>query len=362
MGIQIQAAIAADDAGIRALLDHEPMSGRIRIAFLREPRFVSEEELTGEPSLTLIARDDVSSRIVGMASRSVRRAFVNGFPRRIGYLSQLRIDSHYRGRWLIARGFKQFRKLQTEDPVSFHLASIVDNNVEALGVLVEHARQAFPRFREVAQLRTLAIRVPRRRREIAGYLINRATEDQLDRVASFLEANGKGRQFFQCWTAEGLRRLQPFGLAASDFFVATRNGQFVGVMVLWDQRGFKQTVVRQYPWWMRNSLPILNTLVRAGLPREGYPLRSAYAAMVCIAGEDTDVFRALLDTVLDEAGHRNLDHLLLGLDARDPLLKAASKARHTLYTSRIYSVEWPDERSEVEPLDERPVYVDIAML
>ena len=362
MGILIQPAVAADDAGIRALLDHEPMPGRIQIAFLRKPRFVSEEELTGEPSLTLIARDDASGQIVAMASRSVRRAFVNGVRRRIGYLSQLRIDTHYRGLWLVARGFKQFRKLQTEDPVSFNLASIVDNNTEALGVLVRHARQTFPRFREVARLHTLAIRVPWHHRKIAGCAISRATEDQLDRVASFLEANGKGRQFFQCWTADGLRRLQPFGLAASDFFVATRRGQFTGVMALWDQRVFKQTVVHQYPWWMRNTLPILNALARAGLPREGHPLRSAYAAMVCVAEEDTDVFHALLDAVLDEACHRNLDHLLLGLDARDPLLKAASKARHTLYMSRIYSVEWPDECSEVEPFDERPVYVDVAML
>ena len=362
MEFSIQPATHADDAGIRSLLRRQSMPGRIQLAFEREPRFVSEGDLTGEASLTLIARDHVSGQVVGMASRSARRAFVNGIPRRIGYLGQLRIDSHYRGRWLVSRGFEQIRKLQSEDPVSFHIASIVEDNEDALGILVEYPRRRFPRFSKVAHLQTLAIVVPRRSQKIEGCAVKPATGDQLADLASFLQANGTGRQFFPYWTADGLRRLESFGLGARDMFIATCNGHLAGVMALWDQRGFKQTVIRGYPVWMRRARPMLNALARTGLPPEGQPLRSAYAALVCIAGDNIEVFRKLLCAVLNEARQRNLDHLLIGLDARDPLLQAASKARHITYNSRIYSVEWPDERSDLEPLDQRPVYVDIAML
>lgn len=338
------------------------MAGRIQLTFEREPRFVSEGELTGEPSLTLIAHDDASGEVVGMASRSIRRAFVNGNLRRIGYLGQLRIHSGYRGRWLVSRGFEQIRRLQSEDPVSFHLASIVEKNDEALGILVEHPRRRFPRFNVVAQLQTLAIVVPRRSTKGGGCAVKSANTDQLADVASFLRTNGSGRQFFPYWTVDGLRRLESFGLGVRDMFIATCNGNIAGVMALWDQRGFKQTVIRSYPLWMRYARPVLNALAATGLPPEGQQLRSAYAALVCIAKDDMDVFRNLLCAVLEEARRRDLDHLLIGLDARDPLLKAASKARHISYTSRIYSVEWPHERSDLEPLDLRPVYVDIAML
>ena len=362
MEVSIQPATPADDAGIRSLLRRQSMPGRIQLAFEREPRFVSEGELTGEASLTFIARDEVSGQVVGIASRSVRRAFVNGIPRRIGYLGQLRIDSHYRGRWLVSRGFEQIRKFQAQDPVSFHLASIVEDNEEAMGILVDHPRRRFPRFSKVAHLQTLAVVVPRRSSKVQGCEVRQATSDQLGAVATFLQTNGSGHQFFPYWTADGLRRLESFGLGARDIFMAARNGHLAGVMALWDQRGFKQTVIRSYPVWMRRAQPMLNAVARAGLPPEGQPLRSAYAALVCIAGDDIGVFRKLLSVVLDEARSRNLDHLLIGLDARDPLLQAASKARHIRYTSRIYSVEWPDERSDLEPLDQRPVYVDIAML
>ncbi len=362
MGVSIEPAAPADDAGIRSLLRRQSMPGRIQLAFEREPRFVSEGELTGEASLTFIARDDVSGQVVGMASRSVRRAFVNGIPRRIGYLGQLRIDNHYRGRWLVSRGFEQIHRLQSEDPVSFHLASIVDDNEEALDILVEHPRRRFPRFTKVAHLQTLAIVVPRRSPKMQGSPVSTAASDQLADVARFLQAHGSIRQFFPYWTEEGLRRLEPFGLGVRDIFLATRHGDLAGVMALWDQRAFKQTVVRSYPVWMRRARPMLNALARACLPPEGRPLRSAYVALLCVPGDDIDVFRALLRAVLNEARHRNLDHLLIGLDARDPLLQAASEARHIPYTSRIYSVEWPDERSDLEPLDQRPVYVDIAML
>jgi hypothetical protein len=362
MGVSIQPATPADDSGIRSLLRRQSMPGRIKLAFEREPRFVSDGELTGESSLTFIARDDANGQVVGMASRSVRRAFVNGKPRRIGYLGQLRIDSQYRGRWIVSRGFEQIRKLQSDDPVSFHLASIVEDNEEALGILVKHPRRRFPRFNKVADLQTLAIVVPRRSPKMQGCEVRPATDDRLDDVASFLQTNGARRQFFPYWTADGLRRLESFGLAARDIFIATCNGQLAGVMALWDQRGFKQTVIRSYPVWMRRARPLLNALARTCLPPEGQPLRSAYAALVCLARDDIDVFRKLLCAVLDEARKRSIDHLLVGLDARDPMLQAASKARHISYTSRIYSVEWPDDRSDLEPLDQRPVYVDIAML
>jgi len=232
MEVSIQPATPADDAGIRSLLRRQSMPGRIQLAFEREPRFVSEGELTGEASLTFIARDEVSGQVVGIASRSVRRAFVNGIPRRIGYLGQLRIDSHYRGRWLVSRGFEQIRKFQAQDPVSFHLASIVEDNEEAMGILVDHPRRRFPRFSKVAHLQTLAVVVPRRSSKVQGCEVRQATSDQLGAVATFLQTNGSGHQFFPYWTADGLRRLESFGLGARDIFMATRNGHLAGVMAL----------------------------------------------------------------------------------------------------------------------------------
>ena len=103
MQFSIQFATPADDAAIRQLLRREPMPGRIRVTYQREPEFRLGCEVTGEDCQVLVARRQDSDEIVGVASRSVRRVFVNGREQRVGYLGQLRIDPRFRGRWLVSR-------------------------------------------------------------------------------------------------------------------------------------------------------------------------------------------------------------------------------------------------------------------
>ncbi len=82
------------------------MDGEIRVSLEREPNAFLAAAVEGEPHQTVVARDPVSGRIVGMGSRSVWNAFVNGEPRRLGYLSQLRVDRAFRGRKrLLAAGY-----------------------------------------------------------------------------------------------------------------------------------------------------------------------------------------------------------------------------------------------------------------
>src|SRR6266404_4210375 len=117
MRFEIHTATAADDAGIRGLLRRAPMPGRIRLTYEREPDFSRGCEVTGEDCRVLVACPEGSGEIVGMASRSVRRMFVNGRQQRLGYFGHLRIDSPYRGRWLISRGFAEMKGWHDRDPL-----------------------------------------------------------------------------------------------------------------------------------------------------------------------------------------------------------------------------------------------------
>jgi hypothetical protein len=74
------------------------------------------------------------------------------------------------------------------------------------------------------------------------------------------------------------------------------------------------------------------------------------------------VFSALLREIHNLAASRNFDYLLVGLDARDPLLPIARKYRHYAYNSRLYLASWSNGGSLYEQLDHRPAYVDIATL
>lgn len=338
MELTVEFAAPSDDAGIRALMQRQAMPGRVSIAFAREPDFSRGCAVTGDDYKIVVAR--ARDEIVGVACRSVRNVFLNGRETRLGYLGQLRVDDRFRGRWLVSRGFRLLDEIDRRDPLPGYLASIVDGNREADAVLVRRRR-----FREVARYCTLAIRTDRSVRPTSNQIVAGSLE-QVPEIVRFLRTEGSRRQFFPVWTEEALRNLD--GFAIEDIRIARRDGAIVGVMALWDQSAYKQTIVRGYSGWMRMAQPFL--------PPIGTKIRSAYAALICAS--TPDVFSDLLRETSGLASERKFDYLLVGLDARDPNLPAGRKYRHYAYPSTLYLTDGGLH----EQLDQRPAYVDIATL
>jgi hypothetical protein len=367
MQLSVNLATPADDAAIRELLRRGPMPGRIRLTYQREPEFRLGCEVTGEDCQSIVVRHGDSGEIVGLACRSVRRVFVNGQEQRLGYLGQLRVDPRFRGRGLLSRGFAQLKQMHDRDPLPGYLAAIVEGNREATGVLVRKPRRTFPAFHPVAEYCTLAISANRAKPELRTDLrISPPQARELAEVVAFLRVNGSRRQFFPAWTEESLSRLSSSGLGLEDLRIARRGDQIVGVAGLWDQSAYKQTIVHGYTGWLKAAAPLYNIgapwFGRAALPRPGDKLRSAYASLISIANDEIAVFRALLRALYNLACGRRLGYLLVGLDARDPLLPAAYDYSHVVYRSRLYLAEWCDGSRIYEQLDGRPDYVDIATL
>jgi hypothetical protein len=367
----------AVDAAIRRICRSQAMPGRVRVTFEREPEFSLGCRAAGDDCQILVARAvgsaggsdaETSSQIAGVACRSVRRLFVNGAEQRLGYLSQLRVDRKFQGRWLVSRGFRALRALHDADPLPAYLTAIVEGNREATGVLLKNRRKSFPVLCSVAELRTLAISVAAgKHAPRCGASISSACDADASEIAAFLRREGARRQFFPAHTEDSLRALAAFGLRLEDFLVArSASGEIAGVIALWDQSSYKQTVVRGYSGWLRAAAPLLNWSApwtgRSAMPRPGEKLRSAYAAFVCIANDEAPIFRALLAETLNVARRRGFTHVLLGMDARDPLLPVAQRFKHISYPSRLYLAEWTEGETFHEQLDDRPVYADIATL
>jgi hypothetical protein len=367
MELVVALAGPADDAGIRRLVGRQVMPGRIRLALPREPDFSLGCVVTGDECRIVVARSLEDGAIVGVACRAIRHVFVNGREQRLGYLGQLRVDERFRGRWLVSRGFSLLAEIDRADPVPAYLASIVDGNEEAIGVLVGKRRRSFPVFHEAARYRTLALPVRRPKSVLPGCEeIGPAAVDQLPELVRFLQNEGARRQFFSVWTEHALRNLNEFGLRIEDIRIARDHGTIVGVMALWDQTAYKQAVVRGYSGWLKFVASLFSLgslwLPRPILPGVGDEVRSAYAALVCVANDDAPTFARLLREAYNLASSRRFDYLLVGLDARDPLIRIARAYPHFSYPSRLYLASWRSGGSPIEQLDNRPAYVDIATL
>ncbi|MBI1881738.1 MAG: hypothetical protein HYR94_26470 [Chloroflexi bacterium] len=329
-------ATPADDPAIRRLLADNPVPGQITVTYKREPDYFLGCGAMGRFCQVLVARHQPSGEIAAVASRSTRPLFVNGQAEEVGYIGQLRVDKRFRGRWVVSGGFRFFHHLHADGRVAGYITTLIAGNTEAQGILVDRARRHFPVYREVDRLCTVAIILRKPVKLRGAYCVVRNNSPST------------------------------LGFRLEDFVVARQNGEIVGVIGLWDQSSYKQTIVRGYNDALRWLNPFYNGWLRLNgaqpLPLPGQAIHFAYASFISIAENDPAIFGILLQQVYNLALTRGYAYLMVGLSSRDPLLWVARKYAHLPYYSRLYTVCWQDEMNFYEKLDNRIPYVEIATL
>lgn len=359
----VETARPEDDPELRRLLRDNPMDGEIRVSLEREPNAFLAAAVEGEPHRTIVAHDPSSGGIVGMGSRSVWNAFVNGEPVRLGYLSQLRVDRAFRGRKrLLVAGYDLLRSFRSPDELPFDLTSIIADN-EVARRLLGAGLPGLPVYREIEGFTTLVLPATSRPGKVSG--IERGTRELMPGIAACLERNRRRYQLAPRFSvADLLSPESSRGLAPEDFFVATSGGEVVGCLALWDQSGFKQVVVRGYAprlarWrpWLNHLSPLLGT---PRLPEPGQILPHAYLSHVSVDGDDPGIFQDLVEAAYAEARARGLVYIVIGLAARHPWLPwLKERFRPREYASMLYTVHWEEGG---RTLDGRIPHVEVALL
>jgi hypothetical protein len=356
---------AADDAEIRALMRESALPGSVSLSFERDPDASIAGRIEGNPHDYIVARERASGRIAAIASRSVRDRFVNGSPARVGYLGQLRVHRDFRrAPFLIDGGFAFCRALHDRQPCALHLASVVSENIAARRVL-ERGRAGWPAFAGVDDIVTFA--VPSRRaadRRSSAVAILDGADVGAAALAAFLWRYNARYQFSPCWNADDLSGTSLPGLGLQDVFVATRGGSIVGCAALWDQRSFKQIVVRGYSPGLRRARRILNLVAPLtgvpSLPAPGQQLRFAFVSHLALEHDDLEVGLQLIKEATRRAGIAELDYIALGLSGRSALAAAVSRRfRHRSYRTTLYAASWPGSETRI---DNRPAQPEIAIL
>ncbi len=378
---------AADHAA--AALLARPMEGSVRLALTRNPSPLGSAELIDRPPQLILARE--GNQPVGMAMAWRRPVFLDGAEVEAGYLGQLRLERPL-GRGPLTRGFAL--ALADSKDVAVSLTTIARDNHRARRLL-ERGLRGLPIYHPVGDITTLvfptrlsgggharpaergdapAIRdlldqqksdftlcprwpsIPtsssdpaspsdRSRVPDPGFPV-RAPSSLLpgpgSRVpghpASIHCDDAPGRSESTRYRVPGTSAYRD--LTLEDFLVAEEGSRLVGACALWDQRGFKQTVIAGYSRLLRVVRPISNALARlagrSGLPTPGAIVPLAFLSHV--VAPTPAVARDLVRSAMRAARSRGVEWLSLSLSAKDPLLATLFRLPHRRYDTRLYAV------------------------
>ncbi len=358
-------ATPADDAACRRLLRENPMPGAISISLEREPDFFADAAQPGEARQTIVAREH--GRIVCIGTCAVRLRFVNGEARRVGYLGGLRLDADCAGRFDILRqGYACFRELQEAAPADYYFTSIAADNYRARRLL-ERNRRGLPAYEFIGEFVTLLLSTKSNsafRADSAQTPSRIACADDVPQLATTLNQHNRSYQLAAHWTEAQLRALVPLGLRAEDFF-GGGSDESSAVTALWDQRGFRQTVIRGYSSGLAFLRPAYNLCARLvgrpQLPAPGTTLSVAVTpAFTAVQPADACKLTAQLQAV---ANRRGIALLTLGFAPDDPRLNFIRQHfRCREYRSRMYLVRWPGLGGAAAELDGRILSPEVALL
>lgn len=365
--MRFELAREADEPELRRLLRDNPLEGAIVLALEREPSAFLAGSLQGDLHQVIVARDETTGRLLGSGSRAVGNAFVGGRETRLGYLSQLRLDRAQRGSVrMLKQGYALLRELHGDGATPFYVTTIVEDNRSARRFL-EAGIDGLPTYRPVERLVTLTLSA-RRRRGPPQIEVAPAVPEDLDRIVALLARSGERHQFAPVWSKESLLSSERTrALDVRDFLIARRAGRDLGCVAIWDQRGFKQSVVRGFTPALALLRPFLNVagalLGAPRLPSPGSTLRAAFLSHLALYDDDPETAVALVAAASSRASERGIDFLHLGLAARQPLLPTIERAfPHRRYVSLVYVVHWEDGARAVDALDGRVPHLEVAVL
>jgi hypothetical protein len=356
-----------DDAELRSLLRDNPMNGSMQVTFEREPDFFAACAIRGSFHQVGVGRELESGHIVGLGTRSVAEAFVNGRPASFGWLSDLRLAPAYRGGTLVARGYRFLRQLHGDGRAKLYGTVIFHDNQTALRTIAT-ARAGLPVYNDLGIMRCPGINLRRRKPVItANCETIRGRRELLPEIVDCLNRNNARKQFAPVHDVETFihgNRWKDFQL--SDFYVARRNDKVIGVVGRWDQTAFKQTRVISYGKRLRWMVPAANAvqslLGAPAFPEAGQYVPFFYVSFIAVDQDDAEVFRALLREVYNDSVGSSFRYAMVGLHERDPLLAVLQEYSLTPFAGRLFCVCYADGEPAFRNLDDRVPYVEAATL
>ena len=329
--------MSSDEPALRRFFNSLGFDGQASVCFKREPDFFLGRNLLGERAETLVCRH--GNDIVGMISHAYKKIFINGSPKTVYYLSDMRIVPSYRHKGPAKLLLETIRPQAEAMPTLF---TIISDNVQGNLLTRRHAH-----VRRIGNYHSLLVAPWRRKKTTAAC----GQDEDWEEIKSCISRNAVRYNFYPD---------ELYGMRPKDFLVVRQAGKIVGVTAIWDQQGFKQTYATGYRGrtkLMKTAYDIVaKTMGFAPLPDPGKPYKYFFLGLTAIDEDDKSVFKDLMNAASNQVFAKGYGFFMVGLTHNSPFLADARKYLHFSYDSEIYAMGPSLE------LDDRPLYLEIGAL
>lgn len=367
-----------NDEMLEILLDSPMVSSGLSLCLDRSPdMFVVPELFYQSYKAYGFFRDD---ELVGFGMIGQKELYVNGFPKRVGYFMNLYVKKEARKLgWLYRAAEPMFGEMAQKTDLGF--ATTVQGN-RATEKMIGRRISKFPMMPFSASIglqvienilitfykrpKTLNLR-PKTEDLRPKLEIRKGKTEDLSRIAWMLNEEYRGRLFGPVLDEERLVKLietRP-GFEVSDYWIAERDGQMVGVCSAWDISSFRRVRVMEYRkrfkwvyWLYKITRPIMRF---PGLPKPGEPFRELIVNDFAVENRDPKILEVLLRAIYREAHRKRYNMIQIGSYSGDPILKAVRPFfAMSVYNHVVMGSTSEDLIKEGRINTTRP-YVDIAL-
>lgn len=365
MAITIRLATEADNPKIQDLITKITMPGLAEMCFQRTPDFFVGAKVIGEEFVIAVADDDERPDVLaGLTVISGRDLYISGKPRRVFYSGDTRVDPYYRRRGIASSLFLEQKKYRRADELLQGI--VLKENTAPLDAAANAADGVLFRYWISHTIETSFIYVRRQTPRIpAGVTIRAATAADLPAMQAFNDREAPRRNGYPVYDLTKLAAGDPYykGLSITDYVLALRDGQIIGMMAGWNQKAYKQTRIVGFKPVVKVLRPFYNLYVGLTggfkLPPIGGVLNYLTLYHVLVAGDDKAVLQGLIDWVMAHQGQK-YDALATCFTHGDPLVEVPrGYKRQKLISSNFWLSYGDDPRPGI---DDRPLYAELGRL
>jgi len=344
-----------DDEQIRSLLRNNPMPGTISLSYEKNPSFFNTLKYQGYKHHVVVAK--IRQKVIGFASCSLQKLYINGREQVVGYLSNLRVDKAFQRQGVLTNGIKFLKDLKLAD---YYFTTIVDDNVKA-NKIFKSGKKGFPYFNNLGRLNTYIIFLNRQKHK-TNIIVEKCRTSQYGQMIEFINRN-HSKHNFSSNLSKG--RLSDYGLKPTDFYIARKNNKIAGVVCCWDQSAFKQSVVRGYSSMMHLFRLWHNFTCKingnAPLPKLNKHINFLYLSFLAIEKDNPVVLNTIISYLKMRLYQSKYLYLVMGLHESSKLNRVMKHHKHMNYKSMISLVSWKKQTKLLHKL-RGSIYIDIARL